>query len=59
MEEEEGGDIEFVSTVEDPGIWLGIIEVKGRELRREEESIKEVSCQKRTEVSKLPAALLQ
>ena len=52
------GDIKFVSTVEDLGIQLGIVKVKGRELEREEELIRETSYQKRTEVSKLPAALL-
>ena len=58
MEEEEGGDIEFISTVEDLGIQLGIVEVKSKELGRKEELIREVSYQKRMEVSKLLAALL-
>ena len=58
MKEEKGEDIKFVSTVEDLGIWLRIVEVKDRELRKKEESIREMSCQKRTEVSKLPTALL-
>ena len=58
MKEKKGEDIKFVSTVEDLGIWLRIVEVKGRELRKKEESIREMSCQKRTKVSKLPTALL-
>jgi len=44
--------------MEDSGIWLGIVEVKDKELERKGESIREASCQKRIEVSKLPAALL-
>jgi len=58
MEEEEEGDIKFVSTVEDLGIWLGTVEVKNKKLERKEESIREASCQKRIKVSKLLAALL-
>jgi len=44
--------------VGDLGIWLGIVEVKGRELERKGELIRKGSCQKRIEVSKLPATLL-
>ena len=58
MKKKEEGDIEFVSTVENLGIWLRIVEVKGRELGREGESIRKMSYQKKTEISKLPAALL-
>ena len=58
IEEKGEGDIEFVSTVEDLDVQLGTVEVKNRELGREGELTREVSCQKRTEVSKLLAALL-
>jgi len=58
MKEVEGRDIEFVSTVEDLGIWLGIVGVEGKESGKKGRSIKEASCQKRMEVSKLLAALL-
>jgi len=44
--------------VEDLDIWLGTVEVKDRGLGKKGESIREVSCQKRTEVSKLLVALL-
>jgi len=44
--------------VEDLDIWLRTIEVKNKELGKEGEPIREVSCQKRIEVCKLPAALL-
>jgi len=58
MEEEGEGNIKFVSTVENSGIWLGIVEVKGRELGREEKLIRKMSHQKKIEDSKLLAALL-
>jgi len=51
-------DIEFASTVEGLGIWLGIVGVEGRELGKEGGLTKEASCQKRIEVSKLLATLL-
>ena len=57
MEEAEGEDIESVSIVENLGIWSKIVEVKDKELAREGELNKR-NCQKRMEVSRLPAALL-
>jgi len=58
MQEEERRDIKFVSTVENLGIWLGIIEVKNRKLGRKGKSIRKASCQKKMEISKLLTALL-
>jgi len=57
MEEAEGEDIESVSIVENLGIWSKIVEVKDKEPARKEELNKR-NCQKRMEVSRLPAALL-